>query len=97
MGGFADGSFLLGLFFLGFLFQFVISQGSLDGILGQHGAVQFHRRQAELLGDVCVFDGQGFLHRLPFTHSVANELEAIAEPQPNVLNLASTILPFSST
>ena len=33
----------------------------------------------------------------PFTHSVANELEAMAEPQPNVLNLASTIFPFSST
>lgn len=33
----------------------------------------------------------------PFTHSVANELEAIAEPQPNVLNLASTIFPLSST
>lgn len=26
------------------------------------GAVQFHRREAQLLGDVCVFDGQGFLH-----------------------------------
>src|SRR5271157_1953666 len=26
---------------------------------------------------------------LPFTHSVASEEEAIAEPQPNVLNLAS--------
>lgn len=34
---------------------------------------------------------------LPFTHSVARELEAIAEPQPNVLNRASMILPFSST
>lgn len=33
----------------------------------------------------------------PFTHSVAKELEAIADPQPNVLNLASTIFPFSST
>ena len=33
----------------------------------------------------------------PFTHSVAKELEAMAEPQPNVLNLASTIFPFSST
>ena len=32
----------------------------------------------------------------PFTHSVARELDAIAEPQPNVLNLASTILPSSS-
>lgn len=30
---------------------------------------------------------------LPLIHSVARELEAIAEPQPNVLNLASTIRP----
>lgn len=33
----------------------------------------------------------------PLIHSVARELEAIAEPQPNVLNLASIIFPFSST
>lgn len=33
----------------------------------------------------------------PFTHSVAKELEAMADPQPNVLNFASVILPFSST
>ena len=33
----------------------------------------------------------------PFTHSVARELEAMADPQPNVLNFASTILPFPST
>uniref|UniRef100_A0A1L8D834 Uncharacterized protein n=1 Tax=Nyssomyia neivai TaxID=330878 RepID=A0A1L8D834_9DIPT len=33
----------------------------------------------------------------PFTHSVARELEAIADPQPNVLNFASMIFPFSST
>lgn len=33
----------------------------------------------------------------PLTHSVARELEAIAEPQPKVLNFASTILPFLST
>lgn len=26
------------------------------------GAVQFHGGKAELLGDVCVFDGRGFLH-----------------------------------
>lgn len=55
-------SFLLGLSCFGFLFQFVISQGGLDGVFSQHGAVQFHRREAQLLGDVCVFDGQGFLH-----------------------------------
>lgn len=34
---------------------------------------------------------------LPLIHSVARELDAIADPQPNVLNLASIILPFSST
>ena len=33
----------------------------------------------------------------PFTHSVARELDAIADPQPNVLNFASTIFPSSST
>ena len=33
----------------------------------------------------------------PFTHSVAKELEAMADPHPNVLNLASTIFPSSST
>ena len=33
----------------------------------------------------------------PFTHSVAKELDAIAEPQPNVLNFASIIFPSSST
>lgn len=32
----------------------------------------------------------------PFTHSLATELEAIAEPQPNVLNLASTIFPSAT-
>jgi hypothetical protein len=32
----------------------------------------------------------------PFTHSVARELEAMAEPQPKVLNLASMIFPSSS-
>jgi hypothetical protein len=34
---------------------------------------------------------------LPFNHSVANEDEAIAEPQPKVLNLASFIIPVSSS
>ena len=32
----------------------------------------------------------------PFTHSLATELEAMAEPQPNVLNLASTIFPSAT-
>lgn len=34
---------------------------------------------------------------LPLTHSVAKELDAMADPQPNVLNLASIMRPFSST
>lgn len=34
---------------------------------------------------------------LPLIHSVAKELEAIAEPQPKVLKRASTIFPPSST
>uniref|UniRef100_K3XAL0 Uncharacterized protein n=1 Tax=Globisporangium ultimum (strain ATCC 200006 / CBS 805.95 / DAOM BR144) TaxID=431595 RepID=K3XAL0_GLOUD len=34
---------------------------------------------------------------LPLSHSVATDDDAIAEPQPNVLNLESTIVPFSST
>jgi hypothetical protein len=33
----------------------------------------------------------------PLIHSVANELDAMAEPQPNVLNLASVMFPLSST
>ena len=33
----------------------------------------------------------------PFTHSVATELLAIADPQPNVLNFDSKIVPSSAT
>ena len=32
---------------------------------------------------------------LPFTHSVTSELEAMADPQPKVLNLASSMRPSS--
>merc|ERR1711860_174532 len=34
---------------------------------------------------------------IPLIHSVASELDAIADPHPKVLNLASTIFPSSST
>lgn len=34
---------------------------------------------------------------LPLSHSVATEEEAMAEPQPKVLNLLSTIFPCAST
>lgn len=33
----------------------------------------------------------------PLIHSVARELDAMAEPHPKVLNFASTIFPSSST
>ena len=33
----------------------------------------------------------------PLSHSVAKEDDAIAEPQPNVLNLASVIFPETSS
>jgi hypothetical protein len=34
---------------------------------------------------------------LPLSHSVASELDAMADPQPNVLNLASSMRPSSPT
>jgi hypothetical protein len=34
---------------------------------------------------------------LPFTHSVTSDDDAIAEPQPKVLNLASSISPSAPT
>lgn len=43
------------------------------------------------------FKAPAWSNVLPFTHSVAKELDAIAEPQPNVLNFASIIFPSSST
>jgi len=33
----------------------------------------------------------------PFNHSVATLEDAMAEPQPNVLNLASLIIPVASS
>src|SRR6266849_1280905 len=49
------------------------------------------RGKAELADDIRVLDGQRFLEVLPLTHSVASEELAIAEPQPNVLNSASSM------
>jgi hypothetical protein len=34
---------------------------------------------------------------LPLTHSVTSELDAIAEPQPKVLNFASSMMPSAPT
>lgn len=35
-----------------------VLHSSLDGILRQHAAVELHRRQTEVLGNVSVLDGQ---------------------------------------
>jgi len=45
---------------------------------------------AELTDDIRVLDGQRFSRSCPWTHLVASEELAIAEPQPNVLNSASS-------
>jgi len=34
--------------------DFIVVEGGLDGVLGQHGAVEFNRRQAQFLGNVRV-------------------------------------------
>jgi len=57
----------------------------------EHGAVNFHRRQGQLFHDLGVLDlrepGRWFCP----DHSVASDDDAIAEPQPKVLNLASSM------
>src|SRR5712692_12040132 len=52
---------------------------------------RFARRKVELADDIRVLDGQRFLEVLPLTHSVASEELASAEPQPRVLNSASSM------
>lgn len=49
------------------------------------------------LTDRIIWSLMAALTDLPLIHSVARELEAMAEPQPKVLNRASTIFPWSST
>ena len=46
--------------------------------------------KAELADEIRVLDGQRFLEVLPLTNSVVSEELTIAEPQPNVLNSASS-------
>src|SRR4051812_31477600 len=41
-----------------------VRNGRLDGVLRQDRAVDLHRRQRQLLGDVRVLDGQRLVHRL---------------------------------
>src|SRR5215467_4758146 len=42
-----------------------VADGGLDGVLGEHGAVNLHRRKRQLAHDVRVLDGQRLVHRLP--------------------------------
>lgn len=79
------------------LLRFVILHRSLDGIFRQHAAMQLDGGSFKwaaisefLMAKISSTD-------FPLTHSVATELLAMAEPQPNVLNLESMIVPFSST
>src|SRR5215207_1860905 len=51
---------LLGLLRLGA----IVGDRRLDRILGQHRAVDLHRRQRQMLGDVGVLDGLGLVDRL---------------------------------
>jgi hypothetical protein len=47
--------------------------------------------QAEIADDIRVLDGQRFLEVVHLTHSLGSEGLAIAEPQANVLNSASSM------
>src|ERR1051326_9092243 len=42
----------------------VVTDGGLDGVFGEHAAVDLHRRQAQLIDDVGVLDFQRFLDGL---------------------------------
>lgn len=62
--------------------------------------IRFLNKEAGFVKALFSFSFPSVLYQLtdfPFIHSVARELEAMADPQPNVLNRASTIFPFSST
>jgi hypothetical protein len=51
---------LMGVLFL------VVVDGSLDGIFGQHGAVNLYRRQRQLFRDLRILDAHRFIQRLAF-------------------------------
>ena len=50
------------------VFDAYVLDGLLDGFLGQHRAVQLHRRQLQVAGDVGVLYLQGILHLHPLYH-----------------------------
>ena len=43
------------------LFLLEVLYSRLDGVLGQHGTVQLHRRKTQMLCDVRVLDGENFV------------------------------------
>lgn len=42
-----------------------VLDGGLDGVFGQHAAVELHGRQLQVAGDVRVLDGQALVDGLP--------------------------------
>ena len=78
------------------LFLPVVDGGS-NGVFRQDRAVNFDRRQRHSSTISVFLMAKASSTVRPFIHSVAKEEEAIAEPQPKHLNLASSILPASST
>jgi len=57
------------------LLRAVILHSRLDSVLGEHAAVQLHWRQAEVLGDVTVGDGQHLVQRLAL-HPLSSDAAA---------------------
>jgi hypothetical protein len=57
--------------------------------------VNLHRRQRQLVHDVGVLDGERLIDRLALEPFGGQARARIAEPQPNVLNLASSMTPVS--
>ena len=46
------------------LFRLPVTDSSLDSVLGQHTAVQLHRRQLQMRSNVAILDGEHIIHRL---------------------------------
>src|ERR1700739_998856 len=75
----------------GFLLLLPIADGGADGVFRQHGAVDFHGRKRKFLHDIHVLDGESLVNGLALHPSGASDEEAIAEAEPKVLNLASSM------
>ena len=53
------------------LLLLVVANGGFDGVFGENGAVDLHRRQGQLFGDGGVLMVSASSRVLPFIHSVA--------------------------